>query len=578
MSQRREMKVKVAFGEDIRHWHYPTENRYQNLVAFVEKTFKCDSKKKNGYYFQFEDSEADKVTIATEQDLLDAFDCAEQEKRPSLKIFVVQGSIMESHQTTSQVKESSNDTKECDEQIPCQSQPTNRNCCKMGLEFLLDENINVLIPELVRRVIVELRESMKNASGKQVSLVEIVPRVLEEKTFEPIVNHEVYQKHIKPLLPMLLMKASCFTHVLLSLNEETVSAWVSDIMKLGITALANEDFQLWDVHFNAWCDQANNGGEGIHYRVKCDGCGVVPIRGIRYKCAVCPDYDLCEQCEASGKHEPAHPLVKITRPRCGRNNGENFVGLQELLGRRCPRRRRRCWGPEGEPSGHSGRFHGHRFHPCWRRFGCTDQSQNEERECTKKKECKWQCRREKLMRKLNKINEKLDGADVDSLQVVCVCGVPLVKMNPMSAYNRQQVVCDRCNANCSRDEAIFHCPAQRSSYHPCGYDICLRCATSDNGSSTYEEQKKEDAVFEKLSNVEEVKPVENAKPSEDVEQVENVKQDQKEAKNDPFENFQYATEARYLTQMGFGDHEKIMSLLISKRGNLDEVIFDLLSL
>ena len=45
----------------------------------------------------------------------------------------------------------------------------------------------------------------------------------------------------------------------------------------------------------------------------CDGCGVSPIRGIRYKCFECPDFDFCEACEASKPH--SHSFIKIKEPK-----------------------------------------------------------------------------------------------------------------------------------------------------------------------------------------------------------------------------------------------------------------------
>jgi hypothetical protein len=53
----------------------------------------------------------------------------------------------------------------------------------------------------------------------------------------------------------------------------------------------------------------------IHYNVRCDCCGVNPIRGIRYKCVNCGDYDLCETCDAkTGIHNASHVFLKIRHP------------------------------------------------------------------------------------------------------------------------------------------------------------------------------------------------------------------------------------------------------------------------
>lgn len=52
----------------------------------------------------------------------------------------------------------------------------------------------------------------------------------------------------------------------------------------------------------------------IHRRVECDGCGIAPIVGTRFKCAVCKDFDLCESCEATTSHNATHAFLQIKTP------------------------------------------------------------------------------------------------------------------------------------------------------------------------------------------------------------------------------------------------------------------------
>jgi len=50
----------------------------------------------------------------------------------------------------------------------------------------------------------------------------------------------------------------------------------------------------------------------VHRNVTCDICGQEGIVGTRYKCTVCPDYDLCETCEP--QHDRSHPMIRINVP------------------------------------------------------------------------------------------------------------------------------------------------------------------------------------------------------------------------------------------------------------------------
>ena len=47
-------------------------------------------------------------------------------------------------------------------------------------------------------------------------------------------------------------------------------------------------------------EEAGNTSGEEHPGVVCDGCDKT-IRGFRYKCVQCPDYDLCGKCETKGE-------------------------------------------------------------------------------------------------------------------------------------------------------------------------------------------------------------------------------------------------------------------------------------
>ena len=51
--------------------------------------------------------------------------------------------------------------------------------------------------------------------------------------------------------------------------------------------------------------------EMIHKNIQCDNCGMENIKGIRYKCLHCQNFDLCSNCEEYCEHEPNHIMIKI---------------------------------------------------------------------------------------------------------------------------------------------------------------------------------------------------------------------------------------------------------------------------
>lgn len=50
----------------------------------------------------------------------------------------------------------------------------------------------------------------------------------------------------------------------------------------------------------------------VHHGVECSVCKVLPIRGKRYKCMICNDFQICQNCENDDVH--AHPVIRMTSP------------------------------------------------------------------------------------------------------------------------------------------------------------------------------------------------------------------------------------------------------------------------
>ena len=46
--------------------------------------------------------------------------------------------------------------------------------------------------------------------------------------------------------------------------------------------------------------------EEIHPCCTCDGCGIKPIKGLRYKCSQCINFDFCEKCYTTNPHAKEH--------------------------------------------------------------------------------------------------------------------------------------------------------------------------------------------------------------------------------------------------------------------------------
>eukprot|EP00164_Ancoracysta_twista_P018329 GFYU01031672.1.p1 GENE.GFYU01031672.1~~GFYU01031672.1.p1 ORF type:complete len:259 (-),score=42.58 GFYU01031672.1:107-883(-) len=77
----------------------------------------------------------------------------------------------------------------------------------------------------------------------------------------------------------------------------------------------------------------------VHEGVTCDGCGRTNFSGVRHKCLLCYDFDLCQPCTMTGittrTHNASHPMQAIVSPvdyesmlldECGGNPPSSSLG------------------------------------------------------------------------------------------------------------------------------------------------------------------------------------------------------------------------------------------------------------
>lgn len=67
-----------------------------------------------------------------------------------------------------------------------------------------------------------------------------------------------------------------------------------------------------------------------HTGVSCDNCSCYPIVGRRFKCAVCFDFDICENCEEKGVHNH-HPMARFLGVTNNINHKPNNMNKATLL-------------------------------------------------------------------------------------------------------------------------------------------------------------------------------------------------------------------------------------------------------
>ncbi|EQC41475.1 hypothetical protein SDRG_01442 [Saprolegnia diclina VS20] len=102
--------------------------------------------------------------------------------------------------------------------------------------------------------------------------------------------------------------------VVLFWNNDTSDALLELVDGLGDT-IKPPHVASWDVVVNvdsmAKQEELMKDASIVHRNVRCDGCNQSPIAGYRFKCSICPNYDLCAGCYLAKTHDVDHAFLRF---------------------------------------------------------------------------------------------------------------------------------------------------------------------------------------------------------------------------------------------------------------------------
>eukprot|EP00479_Gromia_sphaerica_P006492 TRINITY_DN185_c0_g2_i3.p1 TRINITY_DN185_c0_g2~~TRINITY_DN185_c0_g2_i3.p1 ORF type:complete len:454 (-),score=121.70 TRINITY_DN185_c0_g2_i3:168-1529(-) len=201
---------------------------------------------------------------------------------------------------------------------------------------MADPEVQKEIPDAVSIAFVVLTEDPNNLAG---ALEQIF------NGCEAIGNHELIQ-FVRDDIPSVCDKILGWVPKLMSLGPETCAVIMPNILqalpRLIINGGCDLDIDLTSMAKALGVLPKQIPENVVHDSITCDLCSMSPITGVRYKCAECPDFDLCEKCEVlenadftQTDHQLNHTLLKFRV----KDEGQAYRGAGFMGGHMWHRRR-----------------------------------------------------------------------------------------------------------------------------------------------------------------------------------------------------------------------------------------------
>jgi len=245
--------LKVKYGDDTRRLTLEKEPNFEELVELLKKLY---VNLPTPFAVKYVDEDEDQITIGSNLELSEAIRVS---GGSNLRLFLSGNTLSSSSQ-----------------------QSTPNSLPDLLKQFCPPSTPNADVPDLVN-----LFQNMGLSTS--------VP---------PTNDPEQLKSHMKTLFQQLLNSPLVWSLLpMLMPYLPQITSFLSSFE----TAIKKEEEQKTSVNNN------NTATSVVHEGVTCDACNG-SINGIRYKCSVCWNFDLCEACEKLGNHDKTHILYKISSP------------------------------------------------------------------------------------------------------------------------------------------------------------------------------------------------------------------------------------------------------------------------
>jgi len=299
-------KLKLVLGEEVRRVRFPPDGKtswqFDDLLLTARSSF--PSIASGNFRLQYLDDEDEHVTITNDGELQEALHDHEEMDKNTVRLFVIRDAIHVAEKAN--VEESAG--KATETSPPCtQSRCSTVDDLLSFIEHMLPDSLQN--GGTLRNILNQLfNDAAVKVAVKAALDTPVAQEAMSAATAaimtgnDPIEVVAARRESLFPLLQNLLLTAPQLLQVvphLMSLHAE----WSSRVAGANANSKGEEE-----------AAESQCKGPVVHARVICDGCGMNPIVGIRYKCSVCDDFDLCASCEADGVHDQTHPMLKINTP------------------------------------------------------------------------------------------------------------------------------------------------------------------------------------------------------------------------------------------------------------------------